>query len=67
MQYVYMNIHVHIEDGILDVVNGSLSSSIGSWIIYRSNFSVRALDVGTTTLYVSLILMEFSCSFLNKL
>ncbi|XP_039138500.1 nuclear pore complex protein GP210 isoform X1 [Dioscorea cayenensis subsp. rotundata] len=52
-QYVYMNIHVHIEDGILDVVNGSLSSSIGSWIIYRSNFSVRALDVGTTTLYVS--------------
>ncbi|KAJ0969107.1 hypothetical protein J5N97_021984 [Dioscorea zingiberensis] len=52
-QFIYMNIHVHLEDGVLDLVDGSRSSRIGSWTIYGSNFSVRALDVGTTTLYVS--------------
>ncbi|KAL0919081.1 hypothetical protein M5K25_011150 [Dendrobium thyrsiflorum] len=44
-----MNIHVHLEDGIVEVIGKNNSSSI---VMVCSNFSVRAATVGITTIYV---------------
>ncbi|KAH0462028.1 hypothetical protein IEQ34_009603 [Dendrobium chrysotoxum] len=48
-QFAYMNIHVHLEDGIVEVIGKNNSSSI---VMVCSNFSVRAAAVGITSIYV---------------
>ncbi|OVA20622.1 Bacterial Ig-like [Macleaya cordata] len=51
-QYVYMNVHVHIEDPILELVNKDASSR-GVTYIDAPSFAIRAKNLGVTTLYVS--------------
>ncbi|ONK57184.1 uncharacterized protein A4U43_C10F17460 [Asparagus officinalis] len=53
-QYKYMNMQVHIDDGILELVRVDDSSKLGGRIISIPNFSVKATVLGTTTLYVSI-------------
>ncbi|XP_020590904.1 LOW QUALITY PROTEIN: nuclear pore complex protein GP210 [Phalaenopsis equestris] len=48
-QFEFMNIHVHIEDGIVEVIGKNNSSSIA---MVGPSFSVRAATVGITTIYV---------------
>ncbi|XP_010248630.1 PREDICTED: nuclear pore complex protein GP210 [Nelumbo nucifera] len=52
-QYVYMNIHVHIEDPILELVNKDDISDPGSGNIDGPKFIIQAKQLGITTLYVS--------------
>lgn len=49
-----MNIRVRIDDGVLELVSTDDSSRLGSSIISRPHFSVKATFPGITTLYVSL-------------
>ncbi|KAG1358954.1 hypothetical protein COCNU_08G004000 [Cocos nucifera] len=52
-QYVYMKIKVHLEDGILELISENYSPINGEWVVFGPKFSVRALNIGITTLYVS--------------
>ncbi|XWS40691.1 hypothetical protein CRYUN_Cryun17cG0017400 [Craigia yunnanensis] len=52
-QYAYMNIHVHIEDDIVELVDKDDISSLGGEYIAAQNFKIRAKHLGITTLYVS--------------
>ncbi|CAN4082059.1 unnamed protein product [Withania somnifera] len=52
-QYVYMNIRVHIEDHIIELVNEDGLSCYGDRYVYVPNFIIRAIRLGVTTLYVS--------------
>ncbi|XP_008807451.2 LOW QUALITY PROTEIN: nuclear pore complex protein GP210 [Phoenix dactylifera] len=52
-QYMYMKIKVHLEDGILELVSENYSPINGEWVVFGPKFSVRALNIGITTLYVS--------------
>ncbi|KAF8399768.1 hypothetical protein HHK36_015638 [Tetracentron sinense] len=54
-QYVYMHIHVHIEDPILELVKKDDFSGPGGGDINAPNFVIRAKYLGVTTLYVSAI------------
>ncbi|PKA56686.1 hypothetical protein AXF42_Ash012816 [Apostasia shenzhenica] len=50
LQYAFMNIRMHYEDGILELVDINNSSSFG---LAGPMFSVRAAAIGITTIYVS--------------
>ncbi|KAK6256416.1 hypothetical protein SCA6_017721 [Theobroma cacao] len=52
-QYAYMNIHVHIEDDTVELVDKDDISTPGGGYIGAQNFKVRAKHLGITTLYVS--------------
>ncbi|XP_042500148.1 nuclear pore complex protein GP210 [Macadamia integrifolia] len=52
-QYVYMNIRLHIEDPILELVNGDQFPSSGGEHIYVPTFVIQAKHLGVTTMYVS--------------
>ena len=65
MQYAYMNIHVHIEDDVVELVDKDDISSPGG-DIGAQNFKIRAKLLGITTLYVShfiLLAISFMLSF----
>ncbi|KAK1318726.1 hypothetical protein QJS10_CPB04g01397 [Acorus calamus] len=51
-QYVYMNIHVHLEEEILQLVNKDGSARLDDGI-HEPNFVISAESLGFTTLYVS--------------
>ncbi|KAF5204727.1 Nuclear pore membrane glycoprotein [Thalictrum thalictroides] len=51
-QYAYMDIHIHIEDPILQLVDTHVSSP-GVKEIDAPNFVIRAIGLGITSLYVS--------------
>ncbi|KAF9590251.1 hypothetical protein IFM89_032029 [Coptis chinensis] len=51
-QYAYMNIHIHIEDPIIELV-GMHVSTPGVTDTGGPNFVIRARSLGVTTLYVS--------------
>lgn len=48
-QFAFMNILVHLEDGIVEVIGTNNSSSV---VMVGPNFSVRAATAGITTIYV---------------
>lgn len=52
-QYVYMNIRVHIEDHIIELVNEDDFSCCDDGYVNVPNFRIRATRLGITTLYVS--------------
>ncbi|KAA8548147.1 hypothetical protein F0562_004591 [Nyssa sinensis] len=52
-QYVYMNICVHIEDHIVELVDGDDSPSPVDRYLKTPSFIIRARHLGVTTLYVS--------------
>ncbi|XP_043725573.1 nuclear pore complex protein GP210 [Telopea speciosissima] len=52
-QYVYMNIRLHIEDPILELVNADHFPSSGSGHIYGPTFVIQAKHLGVSTIYVS--------------
>ncbi|OMO69335.1 Bacterial Ig-like, group 2 [Corchorus olitorius] len=52
-QYAYMNIHVHIEDNIVELVEKDDISTPAGGYIGAQNFKIRAKYLGITTLYVS--------------
>ncbi|XP_026442426.1 nuclear pore complex protein GP210-like isoform X1 [Papaver somniferum] len=51
-QYVYMSIHVHFEDPILELLSINASNS-GESYIYGPGFAIQANSIGVTTIYVS--------------
>ncbi|XP_019185742.1 PREDICTED: nuclear pore complex protein GP210 isoform X2 [Ipomoea nil] len=52
-QYAYMSIHVHIEDDIVELVaNDQFSSNVDGYVNMQ-NFTVHAVHVGVTNLYIS--------------
>jgi len=67
LKYDYMNMHVHIDDGILELVSMNDSSGLGGWIISRPYFSVKAVVLGIATLYVSLQCSNAFMSTFSKL
>ncbi|KAJ7974628.1 Nuclear pore complex protein [Quillaja saponaria] len=52
-QYVYMNILVHIEDHIVDLVDDDNVSSLAGRYVNAPSFTIKARSLGITTLYVS--------------
>ncbi|KAE8694381.1 GP210 protein [Hibiscus syriacus] len=52
-QFSYMNIHVHIEDVIVELVDKDDFSSPNGGYVSMQNFKIRAKHLGITTLYVS--------------
>jgi nuclear pore complex protein Nup210 len=53
MQFVYMNLHVHVEDTIIELLDtDSLSSLVGGHVNAPS-FKIKGRYLGITTLYVS--------------
>lgn len=58
LQYMYMKIKVHHEDGILEPDNEYYSPNMGSWLIHGPNFSVMAAKLGTAILYVSYFVLD---------
>lgn len=56
MQFAYMHILVHIEDQIVELVDTDDSRITGHGVVKASGFKIKAVSLGTTTLYVSLLL-----------
>ncbi|GAV68566.1 RRM_1 domain-containing protein/Big_2 domain-containing protein [Cephalotus follicularis] len=52
-QFAYMNIHVHIEDDIVELVDNDDIPIAGGRYINMPSFRIRAKHLGVTTLYVS--------------
>ncbi|KAK8586935.1 hypothetical protein V6N12_021454 [Hibiscus sabdariffa] len=52
-QFAYMNIHVHIEDDIVELEDKDDFSSHSGGYVSAQNFKIRAKRLGITTLYVS--------------
>jgi len=54
MQFVYMNLHVHIEDSIIEFVDTDDFSSLVGGHVNAPSFKIKGRHLGITTLYVSL-------------
>ncbi|KAJ4729295.1 nuclear pore complex protein [Melia azedarach] len=52
-QYAYMDIRVHIEDHIIELVDNDATSSPDDGYVSMSSFKIMAKHLGITTLYVS--------------
>lgn len=52
-QYTYMNIHVHIEDHVVNLVDIDCTSSPCHGYVHSANFTIKGTRLGITTLYVS--------------
>ena len=59
MQYAYMNIHVHNEDHIIELIDIDDTSSPrdGYVNVKAPNFKIMGTHLGITTLYVSSLLI----------
>ncbi|KAJ8622832.1 hypothetical protein MRB53_031361 [Persea americana] len=51
-QYLYMNIHVHLEDGVLELVDNDGFSRLSGGEIHGPKFLIRAAQLGVTTFHV---------------
>lgn len=51
-----MHILVHIEDQIVELVDTDDSMITGHGVVKASSFKIKAVSLGTTTLYVSSLL-----------
>jgi hypothetical protein len=58
MQYAYMNIHVHIEDHIVELIGIDDTSSPHGGYVNAWNFKIMGTHLGITTLYVSPLLIN---------
>ncbi|XP_039691001.1 nuclear pore complex protein GP210 isoform X3 [Medicago truncatula] len=52
-QFVYMNIHVHVEDTIIELLDADSLSSLDGRHVNAPNFKIKGRYLGITTLYVS--------------
>lgn len=57
MQYTYMNIHVHIEDHVVNLVDIDCTTSPCHGYVHSANFTIKGTRLGITTLYVSSLLI----------
>jgi len=57
MQFVYMNIHVHVEDTIIELLDAHSLSSLDGRHVNAPSFKIKGRYLGITTLYVSLLSM----------
>lgn len=59
MQFAYMNIHVHIEEHIIELIDIDDTSSPrdGYVKVNAPNFKIMGAHLGITTLYVSSLLI----------
>lgn len=56
VQFVYMNLHVHVEDSIIELVDTEDFSSLVGGHVNAPSFKIKGRHLGITTLYVSLSL-----------
>ncbi|CAI9763181.1 unnamed protein product [Fraxinus pennsylvanica] len=54
-QYVYMKVRVHIEDHIVDLVDGNGFSRPIDGYLNGQNFTIQATRLGVTTIYLSTV------------
>ncbi|KAH1248383.1 Nuclear pore complex protein [Glycine max] len=54
-QFVYMNLHVHVEDSIIELVDTEDFSSLVGGHVNAPSFKIKGRHLGITTLYVSAI------------
>lgn len=54
LQYAFMNIQVHIEDSVVELLNGGDSSTNDNGYVNGPSFVIVAKRLGTTNLHVSL-------------
>ncbi|XP_019442522.1 PREDICTED: nuclear pore complex protein GP210 [Lupinus angustifolius] len=52
-QFVYMNLHVHVEDSIIELVDIDNISSLVGGHVNAPSFKIKGMHLGITTLYVS--------------
>ncbi|XP_022934341.1 nuclear pore complex protein GP210 isoform X2 [Cucurbita moschata] len=64
-QFAYMNILVHIEDQIVELVDTDDSMITRHGVVKAPRFKIKAVSLGTTTLYVS-ILQQSGREILSK-
>ncbi|XP_016903284.2 nuclear pore complex protein GP210 isoform X1 [Cucumis melo] len=64
-QFAYMHILVHIEDQIVELVDTDDSMITGQAVVKASGFKIKAVSLGTTTIYVS-ILQQSGREILSK-
>ncbi|RYR07176.1 hypothetical protein Ahy_B05g074493 isoform E [Arachis hypogaea] len=54
-QFVYMTLHVHVEDGILELLDSDNFSSLVGGHVNAPSFKIRGRHLGITTLHVSAV------------
>ena len=55
MQFVYMNLHVNVEDGMLELVDTDNFSILVGGHVNAPSFKIKGRHLGITTLYVRLL------------
>lgn len=61
VQFAYMNIHVHVEDHIIEVLDINDISSPGGGYVNVPKFKILATHLGITTFFVSSLLALYLC------
>ncbi|MED6170545.1 hypothetical protein PIB30_032004 [Stylosanthes scabra] len=54
-QFVYMTLHVHVEDSILELLDSDNFSSLEGGHVNAPSFKIRGRHLGITTLYVTAV------------
>lgn len=54
-QHIYMNIHVHVEENIIEIVDDYGSPILADRYIHAPNFTLQATRLGVTTIYLSAV------------
>ncbi|XP_027357563.1 nuclear pore complex protein GP210 isoform X2 [Abrus precatorius] len=54
-QFVFMNLHVHVEDNIIELVDSDHFSILVGGLVNAPSFKIKGGHLGITTLYVSAI------------
>ncbi|KZV46427.1 nuclear pore membrane glycoprotein 210-like [Dorcoceras hygrometricum] len=54
-QYIYMNIRVHIEDDMVELVEDYDYAFLGDGYVHAPNFTIRGTHLGVTNIYLSTV------------
>lgn len=54
-QYIYMNIRVHIEDNMVELVDDYDFTFVGDGYVHAPNFTIRGTHLGVTIIYLSTV------------
>ncbi|KAL2335736.1 hypothetical protein Fmac_016949 [Flemingia macrophylla] len=54
-QFLYMNLHVHVEDSIIELVDADDFSGLVGGYVNAPSFRIKGRNLGITTLYVSTV------------
>ncbi|MED6133436.1 hypothetical protein PIB30_028200 [Stylosanthes scabra] len=54
-QFVYMTLHVHVENSILELLDSDNFSTLEGGLVNAPSFKIRGRHIGITTLYVSAV------------